>query len=256
MTIAAQDAASQQRYGLIEKVLAAGTTTIADAIQIGDTYLEENKDPETSKSVSLGRAQEPQIVVHCLGYAHFLMLYVYNQVALGGFQSVTNKLGDILDNDPNGLFSAAAANLTANPFLVAQYENDDMKAWSLIKSLVALGDVNSLRYLFGVYDDHVPTYATIPTDVEYYQRLSDPAQRIENIAGGEIKPWDVKAGKWLMFPDFLVGHAPPANLRDDPRAVFIESVKYIAPWSLELSGSKVGTLAQRLAQLALGGLGT
>jgi hypothetical protein len=39
-------------------------------------------------------------------------------------------------------------------------------------------------------------------------------------------------------------------MRDDPRFVFIESVRYTAPNGLQLSGQKVSRLPQMLARLS------
>ena len=64
-----------------------------------------------------------------------------------------------------------------------------------------------------------------------------------------------RPGKWLMFTDFLIGQAEELNLRNDPRAMFIETVKYTAPWSLQLKGGAVDTIDAVVAQLGLSGIG-
>ena len=74
------------------------------------------------------------------------------------------------------------------------------------------------------------------------------------LLGSQVARWDVTAGKWLMFPDFLAGRGSASILRDDPRNLFIESASYQAPWFLTLGGAKVGKLAQLLAKQGLGGI--
>jgi hypothetical protein len=139
---------------------------------------------------------------------------------------------------------------------VKQYLNDNAAAWSLIQGLVARGDSSDNRYIFGIYNGRVPTYEAIPTDFEYQQRLSDPAQRVETPQGIEVKPWDVTAGKWLFVPDFLIGQVQPTDLRLDPRMIFIESLTYTMPWGLSIQGGKTDKLSQKLAKLGLGGIGS
>lgn len=98
----------------------------------------------------------------------------------------------------------------------------------------------------------------MPTAVEYLHRLGDPAQRVTTLENVTVYPWDVKPGKWLFVPDFLVGRARitatrPAELRRDPRNKFIESVRYTAPWGLDMSGGKTDRLSQLLAKLTYNG---
>jgi hypothetical protein len=58
-----------------------------------------------------------------------------------------------------------------------------------------------------------------------------------------------------MFPDFLIGQAAELSLRDDPRAMFIERVKFQAPDILELKGGAVDTIDALMAQYGLSGIG-
>jgi len=59
---------------------------------------------------------------------------------------------------------------------------------------------------------------------------------------------------WIFFPDFLVGRTQPTtDLRTDKRYMFIESVRYSAPDTIQMTGSKVGRLAQLLAKKGMWG---
>ena len=58
-----------------------------------------------------------------------------------------------------------------------------------------------------------------------------------------------------MFPDFLIGQAAELDLGDDPRAMFIERVKFTAPNGLDLQGDTLDNLSALVAQLGLSGIG-
>jgi hypothetical protein len=164
----------------------------------------------------------------------------------------------ILAADPNGIFSVDYSHVGYNAALAPRYENSGTAAWEVMKALTALGDANDNRWTFGIYDDRKAHYEQIPGGVTYQHRLSDPAQRIERIAGGELFAWDVQPGRWLYLPDFLTGRGQPeqaADRRSDPRFVFVEGVRFRAPNVAELTGTRVGRLAQILAKQGIGGTG-
>jgi hypothetical protein len=153
------------------------------------------------------------------------------------------------------LFASTNATIATNTLQVVKYENQYRLALSLIKSMVAMGDATNARYLFKIGKGRHATYEAAPIEVEYIQNLSDPEQKVTTLYGDEVLPWRVQPGKWLLFPDFLVGtdvSQPPA---DDQRAMFLESVTYTMPLQLELIGSTSYTIDQRLGQLGLMGVG-
>lgn len=252
-TTIANNTDSQDNYGIIEQVLSAGGMITAEANQVRDSYLAEHGLPETSQQFVVGTAAVPSVTIKCLGYYHWFKSWVYQDL-VSGTRQLDTKLGDILDADPNGMFSSANADIAANALLVPRYENSERKAWSIIKDLVAHGDANDDRYIFGIYNDFHAVYEEVPTAIEYYIKLTDTKQRIMDDIDTEIKPWDVRVGEWVLFSDFFVGRPLPATLREDPRAMFIESLQFTAPWGLTLNGGKVTTLKQKLSKLGLGGV--
>lgn len=249
------DTVSQGKFGILQSIMSAGGMTATAAEQARDTYLAENKEPETGQNVTIGRTSEPRVQIECLGYVHFFNKYIYNQTASSGTQNLSVQMTDVITADPNSLFDTGFADITENTLPVKRYENKDKKAWDLIKGLVALGDTSNNRYLFGVYNDVVPIYEAAPTTLFYQQRLGDPEQRVETLGGARVLPWNVVPGKFLLFSDFLVGRTEPTDLRLDPRIMFIESAAFRAPWGLILQGGKVDKLPQQLARLGLAGTG-
>ena len=126
---------------------------------------------------------------------------------------------------------------------------------TVIRSLVSLGDINDDRYTFGVYGSRKIAYRNAVTRATRYQhRITSKALRIETWPlGGHVDLWDVEAGEWLYIPDYLTGRVPSENRREDPRYIFIESVRFSFPDTLMINGVKLQDLPQLLAKQGLGG---
>jgi hypothetical protein len=255
-TPATQIDSSVAKYGQLERVISVGGCTAANALQIRDMFLLENSLPEASQSITPGGGNTPALTLELLGYNAWLNTYIYNNVTTGTV-TVYNRIVDVMTTSPSLVYSTDYGQMDANATAIPAYENDDKKAYDVIKGAVALGDPTDFaRYTFGVYDDRQAYYKKMPTAVEYVYRLSSGSQAIETTGGARVQPWNVRPAKWLEIPDFLIGRAAgDGNLRDDPRNVFIESVTYTAPFGLTINGGKVSTLKQKMAQLGLGGAG-
>jgi hypothetical protein len=246
------DANSIARYGIWPLVINGGDQSDTNAASDLADFIAENAVPKVSKSVTGGSGSDPRITVEVLGYVHLLDKYIYNDIVSTGLGNLSDKIQSIITAQNNTILDTTFVNITANATQVPLYENDNKKSWGLIKSLVALGDATAARYLFGVYAGFMPVYEAAPTTLLYQQQLSDPEQKVTYLDGGRVLPWHVLPGKWLTFSDFLTGESEPADLRDDPRAMFIESVTFTAPWGLAMQGGKVDTFAQKLARKGLG----
>ena len=245
------DAASQQLYGIIERVENGGQLTDADALQMQAAFLLENAWPTIPIAFSSAGA-EPAVTLDCLGHLAKMNTAVFND-ATDGFVSVDTKLATILDADPNLLFSSANADLYVNPFIVPAADEQDRMALAVIQELVALGGAGAARTLFGAYNNRRITYALAPTTIEYNYALADPGMRVTTPAGLLVRPWDVLPGRFCLYTDFLIGATIPGVLRSDPRCQFIEQVGFTAPYDLTLDGSRVSTIPQMMAQYGLAG---
>lgn len=250
----AEDEDSQTLYGDMEKTLAVGGVTQTEAEQTRDVYLAENAYPETSLNFSSGGGDAFSVTVECLGYVHWLDQFPYNQVASSGSTTISTKLYTAIIFSPNSYFLADDSLITTNSTPVPAYDSRDLSTWGIVKDLVAKGDSSDSRYNFGIYADRRIIYEPIPTETEYQIRLRDPEQRIENNVGGRVEPWNVEAGKWAYFPDFLLGARKDYTLQQDPRALFIESVVFRTPREVQMNGVKVSTIQQKINRLGLAGL--
>lgn len=253
-TAVGNNVASQTLYGIIQSVKSASGMTDANAIELRDSYLQGHKDPKTTKEASTMGGERPIAILHCLGYGHWLSAYTYLQNAAGGDIAINTKIQNVLTFEPNGFFSADYSRIIANAWQVPQWEDEDRKALSIIKSLVALGDINDNRYIFGIYEGRRAVYQQAPDVIEYLQYVGHHDQWMETIEGTSVQPWDVLPGKWLQFPDFMIGKPQPAILSEDERNLFIEDVTYRAPYDLKVNGDDIGKISRKLAKMGLGGV--
>ena len=255
ITVIVQDTDSQARWGIWEKAITCGETDAAGAQYARDTWLAEYAEPiAADPRIVFEAGGQVSVSLDCLGYWAWMLAYPYQDLGTGTVTAQTKVL-DILAADPNGVFSADHSQVDYNADLAPAYEDSGTPAWDVLKSLVARGDVFDERWTFGFYAGRVPYYKNIPAKERYQYRLADPSQRVETVVGGDVEPWDVRPGEWLYQPDFLTGREQPlqaANRRTDPRYVFIESVRFRAPYTVEVTGTRVGKMAQILARQGLG----
>ena len=249
------DTTSQGKYGILPKILSASDCTTEEADGYAGTYLDKKKNPKISQDWSSTKKGTPQLELDCLGYQYWLD-FPYDDSTVGD-QSARLQIIDILAATPNIawlVFDTNHIDPDGDSDIVATVqENDNQTGLSKIKSITSFGDSVYNRWLFGVYEDFKAYYYQAPTEVEYRQNLGDASNRIYTPAGGLVYPWNIRPGKWIEYADILIGEAIPADLNNSMRFQFIESVKYTAPWGLQLKGGEVDTLAQRMAQFGLGG---
>ena len=249
-----EDTDSQDIWGIIPKVLSTGGVEDNDATEICQTYLAEHSQPEVGKSFRSDSSRDTSVTVYCKGYVHWLN-WPYDNTT-GGTDDADDKLIAVLGDSPNVAWLAISTeHVDANTLQVPLWEDENNLALSVVKDIVARGGTSNERWIFGIYANLEAYYQAAPTAIEYQQRLSQPKPIVEGIGGDEVYPWNVLPGKWLMFPDFLIGQAAELDLADDPRCMFIETVKFTAPQGLDLTGGKTDTLDAVLAQMGLSGIG-
>ena len=243
--------ASQAKYGIIEKIMSVGQCTLAEAYLIRDTFLNDIKNPETTQGLSFSPG-EVSLTLECLGYSEWLNAYIYNNVSTT-YITLDVKIKAILTADPNGIFNTDQTNIDYNGAITQYLEDKNRFAGTIIKSMVAMGDGSDNRWMFGVYEDRKAYYNSIATTVDHSHRLYEGKPAVYGAGGASIKPWRVRPGVWVKVTDFLIGRQESSVIREDPRNVFIESVRYTAPYGLDITGSRAGKLGQLLAKMGLGG---
>lgn len=253
-TSVADSAASQAKYGILQTIVNGGTLSSTEAEQKRDNFLTQNAFPATSLELNVEGQQVPSAKISCLGYVHLFKRYVYEQTGSSGTENASDKVTNILEADVNSIFSTNTDRISANTIQVAAYADDNEKAWSLMRDVASQGDASNTRYLTGVYNGRTLVYEAIPSTLRYRKYLSDPAQRVFTVDGQYVYPWNVLPGEWLIVADFLIGKVlPETDLDEDPRVMFIESIRYTAPWGLQLKGGKINDLLKALDGMGLGG---
>jgi hypothetical protein len=255
----ADDTVSQAQYGIIEKSTAGGTCPDDIAIKIRDVYIEQNKLPKATGDFSIsGEGQTLGLSLELLGNVHWLTVYPFNNL-VEGIITPYDKLLQVLN-----------ANTTINPGTIStdyfyiednvyppvdQLEDKDRYALDIIQEILTFGnDVNDLRRLFGVYEDNLVHYNTMPTTIGYEYKLSWQKQRvIDYNSRAFVYPWDIRPGKWIFVSDWLIGREKAVPIYEDKRCKFVESVSFSAPYTVGLQGSPYDTLAQMLAKITYTG---
>ena len=98
VTTIVEDTASQDKYGIIEKVISVGTVivdaTTNEAERQRDIYLAEHKEPETTHRLAGQPSDTPSVKLSCLGYGHWLSVYIYDDFdpAEAGYIELSNKI--------------------------------------------------------------------------------------------------------------------------------------------------------------------
>ena len=251
----AEDLVSQTLYGILETVLSAGDATAEDAEQCRDSFLVENAYPNITGELNPGQLTiVPQMSVEIAGYGAWLERFIFDAATVGTIDLRTQILA-VLAAEPNNILSTDYSLISANALLVPQSEDHNRSGMTVISGLVVLGDAADTRYTFGITAGRKVVYRPVPSTPKYEYRLSEGAISLHDYATlALVQPWDIQVSNWIIFPDLLIGLSPIINLYHDPRAMFIESLSYSAPYGIAFSGSRYSTLAQKLAKLSLGGI--
>jgi hypothetical protein len=256
-TIIAENTDSQTKYGIWEKVVNTGNVLDDDAEFIRDLFLVDNAYPDGNCTISFGgEASAMSVTASCRGYIDWFG-YSYNDITAPISVTVSEKLADVIDADPNNLFSSTASSVTmkTNMVLAMSWEDQNRTAKTIIDEMIAYGGGSDDRWLFGIYADRIVHFNQAPTAVEYLYYLADNNQRVETINGETLHPWDVLPGKWISMLDFLYGSAVTTfDAHGDVRSFFIEQVDYTAPNTISINGNKIRKLPQYLAKMGLGGV--
>lgn len=252
ITTIAENEISQERYGIIEKIVNGGRLTDDEAEWVRDTYLKESAFPETSSVISIGNASgQTTLTLDCLGYWYFLNAYVYNDTDSGTMQ-IDDRMREILEANPNtNMFGNIL--IDTNNSIVPEESDEDKLAMAHVKELLAIGGASDQRYTLGFYANREALYKEIPTTPAYKTTLSDQGQRILTYEGALVYPWDIKPAQWIFVSDALIGrYTDITNYYEDPRYIFIERVEFTSPWNVTLNGNRTGTYDQIMAKFGLG----
>lgn len=254
-TILVEDADSQAKYGIWEKVLNIGEVTDDEAEYIRDLYLEENANPVGNPTLSIPSGSHPTINIQCRGYIDWLSNYVYEDLAVNQWVYMNDMIEAILGDDPNDIISLSYDNIDENTLIFPTHQEEGKTAKTLIDDIVMQGDASNNRWLFGIYADRKASYRAVEPTVEYVYHRDSNVLSVETIYKENVNPWDVTAGKWVSIPAATHGKIYDISFpRTDIRSFFGEEVTFTAPDQVVISGAKIRKLSQYMAQRGLGGI--
>lgn len=251
---AVTDLASRNTWGPFVRQLSIGQCSAAEAAQYVNSILAQDAWPKTTHRLSSSGGGQ-KVTLRCAGYVRLLEAEPYIATGVTGTINVSDKVADVLAGVAfNTLWTNTAISQNTRQVTADEPTNNGRPAWEIIKGCLSYGDINYNRYTFSVGANRRATYAVIPSTVAYYRRLSDPGGRILTAGGDTVDPWDVKAGLWLFYTDFLVGRPQITALRRDPRNMFIETCVWRAPDPAPtLTGAKYTTVPYQIARQGLSG---
>ena len=256
VTLATENLYSQGIYGIIEQIMSAGTCPEDTANKVQEQFLSENAYPKTTGQISItpGSQQAPTVSIELLGKVHWMTRYIYDNTS-SGISYLSDKIKSLLGYDPNSIISTDYSLIEDNLYLVNDLEDKLRFAWDILAEMLTIGnDTDDDRRMFGIYENGIARYNRKPAFIKYSYRLAGPQVITDYLTGAVIRPWKVKPGNLVNVPDFLIGrNIFSTNLFGDPRNHFIESVKYSAPYTVDLSGGNIDRLSQMLAKISYSG---
>jgi len=220
-----QNAASQARFGVIEKVIGGGQQSGAAAInQAVQNKLSWYAWPMIDIDYDAGRG-EPYIEIIADGYQHTLGWRTYNQTAAGGDANLSVVAAAVIT--ACGQFIASSA-ITTNTIQVPREFDTDRNAKDILESLAGMGNDSGNRCLSRVEQDRHYTLAPI-TNVRFRYSINvwDKEKRIVDRQGYIVKPDEIEPNEAIR----LIGSARPTSEVYDsdlatPYISFVESVSY------------------------------
>lgn len=254
LTSFAGDTNSQNIYGIIQKVLSGNSAKDeTDAENIRDKWLNDPAGPypATSRQSNLTGSSGPNVTLSCLGYWHWLTTYYPDDTTSGNIAR-SDKIENVLADEPNGIFSTDYSQIETNTDTIAQQDDLKKTAQTILLDINKTG-ISSNRSLMGFYANRRFEYSSVPTDFVYVQRLSDN-RGVTDKLNTIIPPWNIKPGQWIFYSDLLVGGAIPSNLaalQTDLRSGFIETVRFDAPYGASVDGVKLDSFGLFLEKLNL-----
>lgn len=239
-TITKNETTSQTKYGIKTVTISGGEATAATADDHAFSRINDLAFIRESETQTVGGSSPPTLKVELRGYAHMLDWSNYTQIATSTTDNANTIITAILTADPNGIPNLSTVDLDTNTLQIEKYHDGKTPAWKLIQKIAETGgETGSVgeRWVAGLYAGRRLIYKQAEGLNSRGNQLStnkhllltrhmfDGGDRIFDEANREIFPWEV-------LPDRL------SQIVGQPgRAQYIETVKYTAPWNLQLTGT-------------------
>lgn len=253
-TAFATNTASDANWGTFELVVSGGEGELATMEAMRASKLNELSWPKISNALSSGSPGPSVISISCLGYYHMMSRYLFDSATANtGTVNISEKLADVLDEDPDSLFSSSNATIETNTLQVPDFDDGNRKGLDVLQELVGLGFASGQRALLSVGAGRHVTYQSLALDKEpiYVYSIYDDGGLYHKDAS-PVKPWDIRTGEWIEI-EAITAQPFDSSLprHSDPKYIFIEGVSYSAPIGFSIQGGLGNTLKEKIGKFGL-----
>ncbi|RMG92687.1 MAG: hypothetical protein D6706_16400 [Chloroflexi bacterium] len=253
------DKTSQDIYGILEQIVNGGEALSSEIDNLLATILKDRAYPKRSvRYNSSGAGETVSVNIEAKGYVHYLTKKMNTAVIDSTANTAIQTLLDLVTLPNNVIFSY---NLEENSYQIKVngYEGN-RTIWDEIRRIVAVGSTNGNKYLFqfkgtpnGITAVYRQVNNTPQSGFDYHLK---PDGELKVFGSNDPVPvHNIRAGRWLLV-DTDTGEiqAMDASIRLRSNAVFVESVQYTMPDSVQISGGTPEVSTMLMARMGLGGV--
>jgi hypothetical protein len=210
ITLPYDDVDSQAKWGVKATVINGGELTHAEAYAWSQVVLRTAGEPQLGEQVNTQESGPPNIAITLKGYFEVLNWLPYLSASLGDLpaQQVIAEVLQYYNTINPGWISTSQDWMDWNHRPERRVAGEYNTCWKVITNIIQRGGVSGERWIGGFYQSRTFLYKPAEDFKELYgdylfytRRLSDPAQRIYDENGVEIRPWDVVPDRILMTVD-------------------------------------------------------
>ena len=229
LTAFSSDADSVAAWGtreLLYRTTRYMSTSSAEALR--DKLLAENKTPRaiTAELAAWEPGQRGTVGIEVMGYSRTLD---WQHLNVPITTAVTDDASDEIADALSGADFITAGAVSTNTIQIRE-ELDYRPAWQRIKEIAQAGDSSGDLWLAGCYQGRTLDYfePTVTTPTYYVDVRKQDRGVFYDAAGNEIPAALVLPGRVVFARDIMGGLPLTDPLLDDPRSLFIESLRYTA----------------------------
>ncbi len=210
ITLVYDDLASQATWGVKATVVNGGELTHAEAYSWAQVVLRTAAEPQLGEQVNTQESGPPNIEIALKGYFEVLNWVPYVSYSLGSLpaQQVVGEVLNYFNAINPGWVSTSTGWMDWNHRPERRVAGEYNTCWKVITNIIQRGGGSGERWVGGFYQDRqfvykrAEDYQSLYGEYLFYtRRLADPAQRIYDENGTEVRPWDVVPDRILMTVD-------------------------------------------------------
>ena len=204
------DVESQDKWGVKAIVINGGELTHAESFSWAQVILRTSSEPQLGENVNTQESGPPNIGISLNGYFGTLEWLPYISSAIDDLPAaqVIMEVLQYYNTINPGWISTDFGWMDWNFRPERRGADEFNTCWKVIHGIIKRGGASGERWVGGLYQDRKMIYKaaedfkTLYGEFLFYtRRLSDPAQRIYDETGVEVRPWDVVPDRVLQTVD-------------------------------------------------------